>query len=105
MLQYVVGDAILLHFCDALQGGQYNRSHQQDDFEDMIFAKCFPPFALRSKREYIIESGGDAVGWESLENPSFVHPFVQLSRVYGYSRWRSFFHPEIVTFANERPNG
>ena len=33
------------------------------------------------------------MGWESLENPSFVHPFVQLSRVYGYSRWRSFFHP------------
>ena len=42
------------------------------------------------------------MGWESLENPSFVHPFVQLSRVYGYSRWRST--PEIVTFANERMN-
>ncbi len=44
------------------------------------------------------------MGWESLENPSFVHPFVQLSRVYGYSRWRSFSTPEIVTFANERMN-
>ena len=63
MLQYVVGDAILLHFCDALQGGQYHRSHQQDDFKDVPFCQILSSLPLCvPKREYIIESGGDAAG-------------------------------------------
>lgn len=53
MLQYVVGDAILLHFCDALQGGQYNRSHQQDDFEDMIFCQILSSLRFAFQRENI----------------------------------------------------
>ena len=53
MLQYVVGDAILLHFCDALQGGQYHRSHQQDDFEDMIFCQILSSLRFAFQRENI----------------------------------------------------
>ena len=52
MLQYDV-DAILLHFRDALQGGQYHRSHQQDDFKDVPFCQILSSLRFAFQRENI----------------------------------------------------
>ena len=75
MLQYVV-DAILLHFRDALQGGQYHRSHQQDDFQDVPFCQILSSLRFVLYRENIsLKAEGmlwDGKAWKT--HPSFIRP-------------------------------